>query len=84
MFLLPGYTCSNWLERNDAQIGYSELEVRNGKIFVPKHIYEDSLIESSLEPLVETMSTVVYKESQLEDIQAERMPVTTSANGGHL
>lgn len=39
-------TNDHWIDKNDANTELSEIEIKNGIIYVPDHIYKDSLIDN--------------------------------------
>ena len=61
-----------WIATNDAQTCFSEIELTKNHCIVPKHIYEDSLIDSSIEESIESSSTkdhVIYPIEKFHEIQ---------------
>ncbi len=76
IFSFPDHQSSKWVEQNDAQVGFSELQIVDDKIYVPIHIYEDSLVDWDIEPshvLDRILRPFVYPRSLLDAIQEQRV-----------
>lgn len=69
--VLPSMT----VERNDSLTRLSEIEATgDGRLIVPRHIYEDALIDTPLEDLTMEFhkTNVIYEEKYFKDIQKTR------------
>lgn len=76
IFSLPDHESSKWVNQNDAHVGLSELQVVDDKIYVPIHIYEDSLVDWDVEPsyvLDYSCRPFVYPSYLLESLQKQRV-----------
>lgn len=63
---------NKWVCQNDAEVGFSELKVTSDYIFVPRHIYEDSLTELPIDPIMSGDIFYVYPRSKYKQIQKTR------------
>lgn len=73
VFTLPGSKSNLWIEGNEAEVGLSELEVTDTYVKVPRHIYEDSLLDDDTLTIVrDTLNYVYYPIDEFEKIQQAR------------
>lgn len=83
IFELPSCSSCFWINSNDCAVGLSEIEVTEEICRVPKHIYEDSLIENeelSKQILRETPFDVYYPRKCYEKIQQTRIESYAACN----
>lgn len=58
IFILPSIE-NKWIENNDVETPFSEIEVNKQFCIVPRHIYEDSLMEEDID-VIEKKNHIIY------------------------